>query len=67
MFIPLGILRLQRAAAVLSACPSEFQEIVGGTNQTPLAGNFGLASQKKLSKAARLFNLPEYRFDHLLA
>ena len=49
-----------------SSC-DDLTEIVSSADQRPFIGHFVDAAQKKLSKASRLFDLAEDRFDDLLA
>jgi hypothetical protein len=45
----------------------EFEQIVDGADERPFALHRGQAAPQELAKAARLLDLPEHRFDHLLA
>ena len=57
-----------RVAASGGLCEGEqLQEVVGGADHGPLGTHFFDTSQQELAEAARLFDLSEHRFHHLLS
>ena len=45
----------------------EFEQVMGQTNQVPLAADFAQTAQEKLPEAARPLDLPESGLDGFLA
>src|SRR6202790_3901624 len=57
-----------RLAGSGGVCEGEqLEEVVGGADHRPLGAHFCDAPQQELAESARLFDLSEHRFHHLLS
>jgi hypothetical protein len=59
--------RWKQARAKSTGGGSEFEQVVRGANNRPFGAHLLLATLREHSKSTRMFDLPEHRFNSLLA